>query len=240
MPTPSSRPSARLWRGVVRASRLAAPALYVGTALLGATATSLTSLLLVGLLAGAAIGVTVALADPGFPGSAAARRRAVYAAGIGVLLLPFATGIGMLGTAGTLVVPLLLVLCAVTAAGWLAELDTSEAPPARQGVATPRETASREAGRRETGRRETAPRTDVPDLPRRPVDQLTTDQLFATWTATGEQLRRPVSPVTRVELADLRSALLDELLRREPETTARWLEQGAPAHGHHRDGGTPV
>ncbi|MGY2079670.1 hypothetical protein [Modestobacter sp. SYSU DS0657] len=194
---------------MTRASRLAAPALYVGTALLGATATSVPSLLLVGLLSGAAVGVTIGLADPGFPASPAARRRAICAAGIGVLLLPFATGIGLLGSAGVLVVPLLLVLCAVTAAGWLAELDTGPAP---------------------------APREPLPC----PVDQLTTEQLFATWSASGDQLRRPVSPGTRAELAELRAALLDELLRREPETTARWLDQGAPAPRHHRDGGTPV
>ncbi|MGY1845404.1 hypothetical protein [Modestobacter sp. SYSU DS0875] len=213
MSTPSPRPSARLWRGVTRAGRLAAPALYVGTALLGATATSVPSLLLVGLLAGAAIGVTIGLADPGFPASPAARRRALCAAGIGVLLLPFATGIGLLGSAGVLVVPLLLVLCAVLAAGWLAELDTSPAP------------ASRET---------------LPEPLRHPVDQLTTEQLFAAWSASGERLRRPVSSATRADLAELRAALLDELLRREPETTARWLDQGAPAPRHHRGGGTPV
>ncbi|OMQ14695.1 hypothetical protein A7K94_0214740 [Modestobacter sp. VKM Ac-2676] len=85
-----------------------------------------------------------------------------------------------------------------------------------------------------------SPREALPDPLRRPVDQLTTEQLFTAWSATGEQLRRPVSPATRVELAEVRSALLEELLRREPETTARWLEEGAPTPWHHRDGGTPV
>ncbi|MGY1856995.1 hypothetical protein [Modestobacter sp. SYSU DS0290] len=219
MPTPSSRLPARLWRGVTRASRLAAPAIYVATALLGATATPVSSLLLIGLLAGAAIGVTVALADPGFPESTKARRRALYAAGVGVLLLPFATGVGLLGHAGALVVPLLLVLCAVSAARWLADLDTG----ADLGSGADR-----------------SPDGALPDPLRRPVDQLTTEQLFAVWSTTGERLRRPVSPAIRAELAELRSDLLEELFRREPEATARWLEEGAPATGHHRDGGTPV
>jgi hypothetical protein len=56
---------------------------------------------------------------------------------------------------------------------------------------------------------------------------LTTPQLCALWRKSRSALTAAATPDLRAEVAGARGALLDELVRREPEVMADWLESGA-------------
>ncbi|MEK0397388.1 hypothetical protein WNX13_10345, partial [Lactobacillus delbrueckii] len=78
----------------MRGARLALLVTVVGVALLGSVATHWMGMLVFAPALGAILAAVVALVDP------SARKGMVVAAGVGVVLVPFANGLVLLGTAG--------------------------------------------------------------------------------------------------------------------------------------------
>ena len=105
-------PRAARWAGAVRGIRAVLLATVVGMALLGAVVTHWMGMLVVAPGLGAALAAAVALVDP------AARQGVLYAGVAGVVLVPFANGLALLGTAGGGIALALLVLGPVVAVDW--------------------------------------------------------------------------------------------------------------------------
>jgi hypothetical protein len=95
-------------------------AAVVGMALVGALDTHWTAMLLFAPGLGASLAGVVALIDSDFPGEPASRRVVVYAFCTGVLLVPFSSGLVMLGTTGGTVLMGLLVLGPFLIGDWMA------------------------------------------------------------------------------------------------------------------------
>jgi hypothetical protein len=62
---------------------------------------------------------------------------------------------------------------------------------------------------------------------RRPLAGLTTAQLCSLWRKSRAGLHAAPTPADRARVAAARGILLDELVRREPEVMADWLQSGA-------------
>jgi len=72
--------------------------------------------------------------------------------------------------------------------------------------------------------------TPTPTRPPPPPCQSYSDaELCWRWRTSFAALQRTVSPDERLRLIETRSALLEELSRRDPEGFARWLNSGARA-----------
>ncbi|MPQ98199.1 hypothetical protein GB931_09755 [Modestobacter sp. I12A-02628] len=61
-----------------------------------------------------------------------------------------------------------------------------------------------------------------------PVRSLSTQALGREWVRSAAALDAALEPATRQHVADRRRALLDEMERRNPESVAGWLADGAP------------
>lgn len=197
--SPVARRVERAWRTGTRIVRAVLLVGAVGVALLGALLGPPSAVLLwapvVGLvtLGATALALRVFAEAPG-------RRRTVLVSGVvGVLLAPFTSGLGVLGSAGGVLLVAMLVLGAL----WVAELaaDAVDAGPA--------------AGVR---RQLVTLRRVLPDIP--------LDALLAQWRQVAPQLRQDTEPEVRGAAAELRSLLLDELSRRDPAGVERWLRSG--------------
>lgn len=102
------------WRCVIRGTGVVLLATVAGTALLGAVATHWAGMLIVAPGLGAVLAAVVALVDP------SARRGMFWAGVTGVVLVPFANGLVLLGAAGGSVALVILCLGPVVAVGWSA------------------------------------------------------------------------------------------------------------------------
>ncbi|HEX2074775.1 MAG TPA: hypothetical protein VHF92_13400 [Geodermatophilus sp.] len=172
----------------------------VAVALLGAVVTPPVTMLLVAPALGIVFATHAALAQAAFPGGSSVRRTALLAGVGGTLLVPFAAGIGFLGTVGGMVVLALVAMAGGAALGWMARRPAEHDGPAT-GEADP-------AGLHER----------IRDLPTR--------TLLTQWRWAGTQLRSGTDPERRMALVRLRALVLDELSRRDPAGVERWLENG--------------
>ena len=124
------------WRAILQWGRATALTLFLGIAVLGALVTPWVAMVLIGPAAGALFALTVALAQAAPLQTPESRRMVVYAAVTGVLLLPFAAGVGTLGAIGGAVLLVLFVVGALVAGDRVATLTD---PPAVRGVIELRE-----------------------------------------------------------------------------------------------------
>ncbi|MCZ2813004.1 hypothetical protein O2W15_16335 [Modestobacter sp. VKM Ac-2979] len=194
--------------GGIRVLRLVLVVLYVGIALPGALVTPVPRMLLLAPLVGAFAAVVAGLANPGFPAQPRARRVVLAAFAGAVLTVPFASGVGLLGPSGAWLVIGMVLMAATVVASWIAECDSAPLP-----LSDPRRVAA------------------LRDF----VSVLPTEALIREWRATVAPLQVATDPQERAALVRVRGLVLDELVRRDPEAVARWLEDGGPA-----DPGTDV
>jgi hypothetical protein len=118
--TDGLRPDRRpLWRPVVRWVRFLVLGTVVGTALAGSLATHWMGMVLFAPGLGAFFAGVIAVVDTDFPGEPASRRAVAYSFASGVLLIPLANGLVMLGTTGGAVLVVLLVVGPFLLGDWM-------------------------------------------------------------------------------------------------------------------------
>lgn len=198
-------PADPLLTSVTRRCRAVVLVCFAGVALIGGPVTPpALAWGLAPLLGLAAAGVAAAVAAVRGGGSAG-RWALGWGAGVAAVL-PFVHGVDLLGQVGGAVSLVMLV------AGALATSCTIVA----WAEATDPEATDPEAG--DPGATELV----APDPAA--VRLLPTEEILATWRQT--RVAPSDGPTPQARAAALRSVLLDELARRDPEGTARWLRCG--------------
>ena len=205
-----ARPAERIWRTASRYARATAIGLAVALALVGALLAPPAQMLIwapaVGLLA---IGFAL-LTVPAMTGEPIGRRTVVMTGLVAFLLVPFTSGLAVIGPAGGVLLVATLMLGAV----WLVE-RVVDAP----------ERSTAEAARRDAAR------------VKRVVGDLTVESLVTEWRAAGDRLRSTSDPEVRAVTAEIRSLLFEELTRRDPAGVEHWLGSGGGDPGGHVSGG---
>ncbi len=179
--------------------RVTVPTGFVVMALIGAVVTSPVGMLVVAPLTGSGLGLLVALATPAFPEQPWARRGALLTAATGAALVPFLSGVTLLGNAGGVVALVLLILGSCLAADWM--MDAVENYPL--GI---------------------APRDDR--WKRMVLPSLSTVALLQEWRATQAVFGSRPGIAERTRAVQLRGYLLEEFARRDPAAVERWLTSG--------------
>ena len=181
-----------------RAGRRVLATVCVGLALVGAVVTPPLTMLVLPPIVGGFMGGIVAISDPSFPRSTAARRRVVQTVAAGAVLVPAVSGLGLLGAAGLPVALALVLLGVVLLLDGAVAAGSSGAEFSAADAARLAEVLSR----------------------------MPTGTLVNRWRATGAVLRSTDDPGERCLAAEVRAVLLDEMARRDPDGVARWLTEG--------------
>ncbi|SFO76163.1 hypothetical protein SAMN05660464_1034 [Geodermatophilus dictyosporus] len=206
-------PVRRAGRALLHLGTLAVGACCVGAALLGALYAG-PRVLPVALVSGAAAWALARsirrLADAARPAGVAAPppSNGVLVATAAALVVPFGTGIQVLGAAGAHLLLVAVGLLSVHGTVWIHRLDPGAVPAGRGGPAPLREDPA-----------DTCP---PPELLR----TLPLEDLVAEWHASGDQVHRS-SAARRHAVVQWREAVLEEIRRRDPEGFDHWLCTGA-------------
>ncbi len=195
---PVRRTPPSLW---VRSMRRCRVVLLLGAtlfALVGALTTPPYVVLVLAPVCGIFFASVVAVVNPAFPKDSSARRTVVFSWAGATLFIPCLAGIGQFGSLGTVAAMVLMVLGCVVVGDWIVECSNASDRGAGAGM-------------------------DVEQL-QQLFYVLPTSMLLGEWRATGELMQTGADPDRRDEAVLVRTLLMEELSRRDPEGVARWLE----------------
>lgn len=198
-PQPEVRRVVQVWNAVVRAGRFAVVGVTVAIALLGALVGPPAAAFLWAPTVGLVAAVVVALVNPNFPRTPGSRRGTWIAGVAGLMAVPFTSGLGLLDTAGAVIVVLQMILGSLWIVDWIARMPESTGADAL--------------------------RNDITYL-RRVLPELSVETLLREWRTSADSLGPDADPGTRMAAAELRAMLIDELSRRDPAAVERWLRTG--------------
>ena len=201
-----ARRAERAWRTATRWARAVLLVGAVAVALLGALLGPPAAMLIWAPITGLFAVGTAALARRLFAEEPGERRTVLVSGVVGFLVVPFTTGLGVLGPAGGAVLIAMLMLGAL----WVSEVAV-DAPDASPAVARRRQIAS--------------VRRALPEMP--------LEGLVQVWRQAAPQIGPEAAPDVRMAAAELRSLLLDELSRRDPAGVERWLHAGVDDPGRY-------
>lgn len=172
----------------------------VGVALLGALVSSPLAMFVVAPAVGALGALQTAVVHLGFPDGPGARRT-VLLSGFGwALLVPFVMGVGALGVLGLALTVLLVLIGTVVGMSKISVLCRNVAAP--------------------------GPGADAALLCEL-VRGLPTSSLLDEWRSSEAVLHETDDAARHVAATEIRTLVLEEMTRRDPDGVDRWLREGA-------------